>query len=284
MAVAPAFDHAMADADQALRLDPNNPEAYMVRGTVRSYLYQEVAARADLDRALALAPGNADILNFAGDDYEIVGNLRAAERMKREAMALDPLAFVHPSNLAHILIVQGRFKDAIAQAQRGVELGGENFSRSPMFWAQLRMQELTAAAETAKAICAEISSKDQTLCLIIRLALSAAKGDRSATERLSDQLMAKRPQWMGQQVYPSDVAMVYADFVGDIPKATLAMHDSLVSHDYYTTGVLLFGPNGARLPEEVSRDPEWLAIWNDPKMRETMSAYRSNILAFRQGR
>jgi TolB-like protein/Tfp pilus assembly protein PilF len=281
---ASSFNKALVDANHALQLDPENAEAYMVRGTVHSILFQEVAARTDLDHALALAPGNADILNFAGDDYQYVGNLRAAEQMKRKAMALDPLAFVHPSNLASILNAQGRFGEAIVQGQRGVELGGEGFSRMQIFWAQLRLRQLPAAAETGEAVCTQIGN-DQAQCLIIRLALAAASGDKKAVERLGNQLVAKRAEWLGQIVFPSDVAAVYANDVGDIGKATLAMHDSLFgSHDYNTTIALLLGPNGARLPEEVSRDPEWLAIWNDPKLQETMAAYRANILAFRQGK
>ncbi len=281
---ASSFNKALADADHALQLDSENAEAYMARGTIHSILFQEVSARNDLDRALALAPGNADILNFVGDDYQYVGNLRAAEQMKRKAMALDPLAFVHPSNLASILNAQGRFGEAIVQGQRGVELGGEGFSRMQIFWAQLRLRQLPAAAETGEAVCTQIGN-DQAQCLIIRLALAAASGDKKAVERLGNQLVAKRAEWLGQIVFPSDVAAVYANDVGDIGKATLAMHDSLFgSHDYNTTIALLLGPNGARLPEEVSRDPEWLAIWNDPKLQETMAAYRANILAFRQGK
>jgi len=46
---------------------------------------------------------------------------------------------------------------------------------------------------------------------------------------------------------------------------------------------LLSGPNGARLPEEVSQDPAWLAVWNDPRLREAMSVYRVNLAAFRKG-
>ena len=278
-----SFAKALADADQALRLDPDNAEAYMVRGTVRSILLQEVSARVDLDRALALAPGSVDILNFVGDNYEYIGNLRAAERMKRKAMALDPLAFVHPTNLASILNAQGRFAEALVQAQRGVELGGGGFSQYQEFVAQLRLGNIAAAGETAKASCAEIG-EDKVRCTYFQLALSSVRDDGTATQRLSDQLMAERRDWAGQAVFPSEVAMFYANFVDDIGRATMAMRDSLGGHDYNTTLVLLFGPKGARLPEEISRDPKWLAIWNDPKVQETMTAYRANILAFRQGK
>ena len=252
----------------------------MARGTVRSILFQEVSARADLDRALALAPGNVDILNFVGDDYQYIGNLRAAEKMKRKAMALDPLAFVHPSNLAAILNSQGRFDEALAQAQRGVELGGGAFARYQAFVALLRLGKVSDAAETAKAICAE-AGEGKARCTSFQLVLSSVRGDKAAAQRLSDRLMAGRRLWAGQAVFRSDIAMLYANFVGDIGNATLALRDSLDGQDYNITLVLLFGPNGARLPEEISQDPDWLAIWNDPRLREVMDLYRANLLAFR---
>jgi len=46
---------------------------------------------------------------------------------------------------------------------------------------------------------------------------------------------------------------------------------------------LLSGPHGERMPEEVSKDPEWLAVWNDPRLREAMAVYRTNLVAFRRG-
>jgi hypothetical protein len=68
-----------------------------------------------------------------------------------------------------------------------------------------------------------------------------------------------------------------------MPRATAAVRDALRESDGWVVMPLLCGPQGARLPEEVSRDPEWLAVWNDPKLRETVAAYRANLAAFRKG-
>ena len=46
---------------------------------------------------------------------------------------------------------------------------------------------------------------------------------------------------------------------------------------------LLWAQGGAKLPEEMSRDPQWLAAWNDPRAAELMALYRANIAAFRRG-
>ena len=40
---------------------------------------------------------------------------------------------------------------------------------------------------------------------------------------------------------------------------------------------------GGRLPEDLSRDSQWLEVWNDPRAQEVMALYRSNIAAYRRG-
>ncbi len=275
-----ATPKALADIEAALKLEPDNAEAYLVRGTIHSFRFEENAARKDLDRALALAPGNVDVLNFVGDDYQYSGNLRAAERMKRQAIALDPLAFVHPANLAGILSAQGRFTEALVQARRAVDLGGGPFARREMLWPQLRLGDLDAARATVAAICTD-GRGDQHICLQTQVALYAVAGERADFAAASAKLDAATSS--DGMVFPSDVASVYANFAGDMTRANAAMRRLLARVDYNGTVVLLLGPKGARLPEEISQDPDWLANWNDPQLAELMSAYRANLAAFRKG-
>ena len=68
-----------------------------------------------------------------------------------------------------------------------------------------------------------------------------------------------------------------------MPRATAAVRDALGESDGRVVMPLLCSPQGARLPEEISQDPEWLAVWNDPKLRGTVAAYRANLAAFRKG-
>jgi TolB-like protein len=281
-----AYARSRTDADEAMRLDPDNAEAYMVRGILRDNHFEQVAADADFDRALALAPGSVDVLNFAGDNFEFAGNLRAAERLKRQAMALDPLAFVHPMNLASILSAQGRFRETIAIGEHAITLGNGLYTRFELFWAYLRLAETDHARELATAICAEVGS-DTSRCLSVRIALHAANRDQSAlalaVAKLADNRAVKQAGGWTNNPSPSEIASLFANYVADMPRATAAVRDALRENDGWVVMPLLGGPNGARLPEEVSRDPEWLAVWNDPKLRETMAAYRANLAAFRKG-
>ena len=270
---------ALTGSEQALLLDANNAEAYLVRAMVHSIRFEEVAARADFERALSLAPGNVEVLNFAGDNLESVANLRGAERMKRQVMALDPLSFVHPMDLAYILNMQGRFREALAMNERAIQLGGGRRAYGAMIGPYLRLGDI----DKARAIVTSFCETEDSFCLIARVALLAAAGEQRELDLAKAKLEVSRPAWLADGVFPEDVAALYANYSIDIPKATAAALESLQGACYQATTPLHGGPQGARMPEEVSQDPEWLSVWNDPKLRETMIAYRANLAAFRKG-
>ena len=80
------------------------------------------------------------------------------------------------------------------------------------------------------------------------------------------------------------MADFYANGLRDIPQATLAAQRSKNNINFNLTFPLVDGLREARLPEEISQDPEWLAVWSDPKLREMMELYRANLTAFRNGK
>ena len=272
---------ALASVEEALRLDPSNAEAYLVRGVVKSGQFRVREGRADFERAYALTPGSVDVLNFFGDDLEFTGDLRRAEWMKRQAMALDPLFWVHPLNLARILREQGRFGEALALGRRAVALGGDAFAHDEVFWAQLRLGQFEAARETLAEVCQQAGA-DSGGCVVDRSALDHASGRAGEAESLLAQYIAR--QATAGSVDPSSVGLgsLYANDLNDIPRATAALREAVRTTDITTMFPLLNGPAGARLPEEVSQDPDWLAAWDDPRLREVMAMYRENLTEFRK--
>ena len=56
---------------------------------------------------------------------------------------------------------------------------------------------------------------------------------------------------------------------------------ALEQDDWFPTYSLVYAPGGAKLPEEISDDPGWLAAWNDPRIADLMMMYRQNLLAWR---
>lgn len=77
----------MAQADQALRLDPRSSDGWMARGQLLED--PEASARAFV-RAMALDASNAEAYHLAGANYRILGADSAAVRSFRQALALEP--------------------------------------------------------------------------------------------------------------------------------------------------------------------------------------------------
>jgi tetratricopeptide (TPR) repeat protein len=272
---------ARASAEKALQLDPGNAEAYMVRGLAAFFGRNASVAAADLDRALALAPGSVDVINMDGDFRLNVGDLGAAERDKRQAMALDPLAFVHPLNLADVLAAQGRYAESAAAAEQSVALGARDFGYSRLVTAYSRLGRVDEAKAATEKACAFAPDSVST-CTLNRMQWLVASGQGPQATALLDELA--RDIRSGQlQMGQYDAAWIAAFYfeLGDIPKAAQWQRTALDDGSWFLTTPLTGAPGGAKLPEEISRDPDWLAVWADPRMKDVMAAYRRNLLAWR---
>jgi TolB-like protein/tetratricopeptide (TPR) repeat protein len=271
-----------ASADKALKLDPENVEAMIARGYVAMRHWDISGARADFERAYALAPENVDVLNLYADFQGFTGNLRDAERMKRKAMAMDPLAFVHPHDLFWILVQQSRLPEALAMAERSQGLGSPD-AHWQMTVALAALGRFERAEREFAAICPANQAQTPP-CMDLRIVLLVAAKHASEAKTLFEKLTANNGAERPPGFY-SFLAGAYANDFIDIPKATQNVRMSLGGDSTEVLTPLRWVVGQApRLPEEISRDPEWLAVWADPKLRDLMTAYRANILAFRQGK
>jgi TolB-like protein/Flp pilus assembly protein TadD len=276
-----ALASAKDSADKALQLDPGNAEAYMVRGMAASYRNDYTSAAADLDHALALAPGNGDVVNMHGDFFLSAGDIATSERDKRKAMALDPLAFVHPMNLADALSAQGRYADAAVAVEQAIALGAGDFGYDRLVFYQSRLHRFDAAQAALDKGCA-LDPASVAHCELNRVQLLASNGQRPQAELKLDAIargMHKEELSPGG-LTASGMTFMYLE-VGDVAKATQWQRTTVDVGDWFPTVTLLGQPGGAKLPEEISRDPAWLAAWNDPRLKDVMANYRRNLLAWR---
>ena len=279
--IAASLVQARSSAEKALQLDPDNAEAYMVRGLVAGYSNDFTAAGANFDRALSLAPGNVDVLNMAGDFRLSAGDLAGAEHAKRQAMALDPLAFVHPMNLSDALSAQGRDAEAIVAVEQAIALGAGDFGYDRLVFYNARLKRFDAAQAALDKGCA-LDPTSVAHCDMNRVQLLASKGQRSPAELKLDTIAhetRKETLSLGG-VKPAAMMVMYLE-VGDIAKAMQWQRTAVDVGDWYLISALLSRPGGAKLPEEISRDPEWLAVWSDPRLKDVMTNYRRNLLAWR---
>jgi TolB-like protein/Tfp pilus assembly protein PilF len=107
---------AREHAERAIELDPGSGLAYKTRAVVRYVGGETAGAESDYRKALALAPGSAEIHKswswYLGDHLRPDECLTAAERGE----ALDPLT---PSNASGwCLFLAGRYADAAARLER----------------------------------------------------------------------------------------------------------------------------------------------------------------------
>jgi TolB-like protein len=286
-----AFAQANASIDEALRLDPGNAEAFMVRGIIEGTSLRIAAAKADLDRALALAPGSVDVINFYGDMQQFTGDLRGSEAMKRKAISLDPLAFIHPINLGQTMVSEGRLAEGLQYTQRGAMLGyavGATSIWGNVFMMQARADDAVGARKVYDANCTPPVPTEVQRCRVLNMVLLALQGDLAQAERelapLAADVHQGKPlvQVGGIKGYVG-LAQLYLIALHDPHRAAPEIRASLDSVQWFGYDKLLNTAQGQKLPEEISSDPDWLSAWNDPRLKEYMAVYRTNLASFRRG-
>ncbi len=92
-AIVAGFDSALAAAEKSVALAPGLAAGYSARGFLRSaYRFDFAGAQADLDKAVALSPGDANILLRSAELLAVLGKLPEAIAREEQALALDPLS------------------------------------------------------------------------------------------------------------------------------------------------------------------------------------------------
>jgi tetratricopeptide (TPR) repeat protein len=118
---------ALAAAEKAVALGPNLAEAHVARGAIRSATrWDWNGAKADFERALALSPESADVLQ----DYSLyvlrpLGKVQEGLAASRRAAQLDPLNPRMWTTLASFLICAGQLDEARTALDRSLEINPE---------------------------------------------------------------------------------------------------------------------------------------------------------------
>ena len=110
-------ERALADARQALALAPELAESHLA---LEVFFYKRVLdfanAKAEIERAFALAPGNADVLGAYGTFAVLTGNTDAGIAAARRAVRLDPLNPIPHYNFGWSLLRARRYTESVAAA------------------------------------------------------------------------------------------------------------------------------------------------------------------------
>ena len=133
------LDRAQREAEEALRLAPDLPEAHLAAGQVRLELGQDVRGALDeFKLGLHGAPNNADLWGWIGAANLELGKWDSAVAALRQALTLDPRnadRFHFIGDAYHYL---HRFREAIAAYRREIELAPDVAqARLSMAWSYI---------------------------------------------------------------------------------------------------------------------------------------------------
>ena len=114
---------ALAAADKAIELDPGLADGYWARGNLRSTVtWDWEGAKSDFDKALALNPGDARILQGYGSLLASTGHVKEAIDTMQKAANAEPLLFSVWQALGYFQEGDGQLGAALRSQQRALEL------------------------------------------------------------------------------------------------------------------------------------------------------------------
>jgi tetratricopeptide (TPR) repeat protein len=120
------FEKAEADARRAIALAPELAQAHLALANVfvaRTLEFSQ--ARGEYERAVALAPGDAQVLRLSGGFAAAMGHFDAGIAATRRAVVLDPLDQESHFILGMALYVARRYGEAATAFAEGISLNPE---------------------------------------------------------------------------------------------------------------------------------------------------------------
>ena len=232
-------------AERAIELAPDLPDSHLARGVLRlSYRWDWSGARDDFDRAVALAPSNAEARLWLAESQGRQGRFDEAVAGLRKATELDPLDRRLWSTLGFWSIIAGRNDEGRRAIERARQLAHE-----PSFWADYTAWSylLERDADGARSwIDKAEPGLSRTGCSIY---LAHLDGHDDVARRMLDDWQLKYASL--QPVY---VALGYA-LMGDADRVFALFDEALAHRDPDLTYVKArpeFGP--------LHSDPRWAAL------------------------
>jgi TolB-like protein/cytochrome c-type biogenesis protein CcmH/NrfG len=255
-------------ADKALELDPENAEAYVA--LARSDIEDDLQTIHDIyEKAYELGPRNPDVVNLYGDFLQFIGDFKAAERVEREAVELDPLAAVQHTDMANLLYMFKRNEEGLNYGRTSASLEPDSAYRvDPLISGLI----LTGQYDEAEKLIKSFEQRSDSAADIVNqwwcLFFYQLGDEQNLRTKLSERL-AGSSSGTGN----FDLA-VTAFFLTWLDGTDAAMPTLQAAYD--ADAVYLKSPLFFYLPEDVSDDPEWLAFWQQPGLAELIEIRRQH--------
>jgi tetratricopeptide (TPR) repeat protein len=112
-----AYTNSLESARRALALNPDTALAYVAQGMVYSDQMRWADADRALQRALTLAPGDAEVLNQYGQFLDGIGQLEPALKVFDRALQRDPLSGISAAIRVQLRLLLHHYDAATAATQ-----------------------------------------------------------------------------------------------------------------------------------------------------------------------
>ena len=172
------LDHAVADTDEALRIDPTYALALNIRGSAFAMKRDYDRAIADYDAAIRLAPNNPAAYQNRGHTYASKGELDRAIVDFSEAARLAPSDPAHPYSRGVMYLDEGELDLARTDFEQALRL---NYEYVPALIGRGNVRQLTDDLDGAIADFSEVVEREpaNTEAVLLRDALERRNGQPS---------------------------------------------------------------------------------------------------------
>lgn len=182
-------DESIQVTRQGLITDPDSEDLYNALGTACMRLGRNDEALAAYQRYTQLAPSDPNAWDSLALFHQCLGQYEDAESAYNRALALNPESGVAIIHLGHLRFHQGRYRAALDQYRRFIQIGRDDFARARGLtcegWVYLQQRDLARAAAAAK----QELRYNQTF-VWNSFVLALARRDSVTVRRLSDWLFS----------------------------------------------------------------------------------------------
>jgi TolB-like protein/Flp pilus assembly protein TadD len=191
------YKSALESASKAVALAPELGAGYAARGFVRAvYSFDFAGAMADLDKAVALSPHDAEVLHRSAVVLAIDGDLPAAIARERQAFELDPLSAEICMRLAFFLVANQQLAEARPLYEKALAIAPNSIRARYNLG---RLDLLENRPELALDAFRQIDDKHWRL--MGQAMAEYSLGHAAASQRALDQLIALNDTYSVAQVY-----------------------------------------------------------------------------------
>lgn len=258
----------MEAAENASRINPDNAEAYMALGWLQAIMDWNIsAARKNMEKAYRLAPNNADVVNLYGDFLAMCGDFEKALQIETQSIALDPLAAVHYSDLAFLMLMLNRTDAALEPALTSSKLAPDTAARhDPLIMTLIRLGRYDKAMEHIR--LAELKTNaDPGFINTWWSFIYYQQGDRENLRKKLEERLKDLDS--DSDYYASLITGMFTMWLDGISAAMPHFQKSYELREF-----ALSWPEYFYLPEHVSNDPAWLEFWQQPGLAELIKTRR----------